>query len=185
MKLDKLTQKMSEAYTDALDMATKKSHSEATEEHLISAILSQNDGMAPILFSKLSLKISQFLQRTEEIISKLPRVSGDSGEKYPSRAFVELLKKSESARVEMKDEYLSTDHVLVTFMKESTCALKQEFIKLGLNYPNLLKAILELRKGKPIMDDAPEGKTEALKKYAKDLNALAKKGKIDPVIGRD
>ncbi len=185
MKLDKLTQKMTEAYSDALDMAAKKSHSEATEEHLISAILSQSDGMAPILFANLNLRIGLFLQRTEEVLAKLPRVSGDAGEKYPSRQFVELLKKSDSLRAEMKDEYLSTDHLLVSFVKDSNSNLKSEFLKLGLTYPNLLKAVLELRKGKPIMDDAPEGKAEALKKYAKDLNALAKQGKLDPVIGRD
>ncbi|PKA15100.1 ATP-dependent chaperone ClpB [Leptospira haakeii] len=182
MKLDKITLKLNEALSGAQSSYDK--NPEIQEEHIIAQILSQGDGFAPPLFSKLGLNLSSFQRKTQESITKLPRVEGHS-EKGFSRAAISLLQSSDKVRAELKDEYLSTDHVLLAFLKNGTSSLRQEFIQLGLDYPKLLKVVLELRKGQPIMDDTPENKADALKKYAKNLNELAKLGKLDPVIGRD
>ncbi|TGM11418.1 ATP-dependent chaperone ClpB [Leptospira selangorensis] len=182
MKLDKITLKLNEALSGAQSSYDK--NPEIQEEHIIAQILSQGDGFAPPLFSKLGLNLSEFRRKTEEAINKLPKVEGHS-EKGFSRASISLLQSSDKVRAELKDEYLSTDHVLLAFLKNGTTSLRQEFIQLGLDYPKLLKAVIELRKGQPIMDDTPENKADALKKYAKNLNELAKLGKLDPVIGRD
>ncbi|TGL62354.1 ATP-dependent chaperone ClpB [Leptospira sarikeiensis] len=182
MKLDKITIKLNEALSGAQSSYDK--NPEIQEEHIIAQILSQGDGFAPPLFSKIGLNLSLFLQKTEEFIQRLPKVEGQA-EKGFSRAAVSLLQSSDKIRAELKDEYLSTDHVLLGFLNNGTSSLRQEFQKLGLDYSKLLKVVLELRKGQPIMDDTPENKAEALKKYAKNLNELAKLGKLDPVIGRD
>ncbi|MCE9500663.1 MAG: AAA family ATPase [Leptospira sp.] len=184
MKLDRLTLKLSEAFNSSQDYAKKNRNPEQREDHLILSILSQSDGLAPVLFSSLKLNLSDFQQAAEAIISKLPKVDG-TGEIPPAGSLVDVLQNSDKIRIDMKDEYLSTDHVLLGFLKGNSSALRTEFNRLGLNYQILLKAVLESRKGKAIMDDSPESKIDSLKKYAKDLNSLAKQGKLDPVIGRD
>ncbi|PJZ64754.1 ATP-dependent chaperone ClpB [Leptospira wolffii] len=182
MKLDKITLKLNEALSEA--QSSYEKNPEIKEEHIISKILGQGDGFAPPLFGKLGLPLQEFRRRTEDSILKLPRVEGGS-ERGFSREAAALLQNADKIRAELKDEYLSTDHVLLAFLKSGASPLRQDFQKLGLEYPKLLSAVLELRKGQPIMDDTPENKADALKKYAKNLNELAKAGKLDPVIGRD
>ncbi|PJZ28147.1 ATP-dependent chaperone ClpB [Leptospira kmetyi] len=186
MKLDKLTAKLNEALHNAQSLAEQTGNPEISEEHIVREILSQEDGLAPLLISKLNLNPKSFLGRTEDALQKLPRVGGNvSADVGFSRSAVALLKSSDEIRKELKDEYLSTDHILLGLTKHGIGPLKEEFRKLGLEYSKLLKTTLENRKGKTIMDDSPEGKTDALAKYAKNLNELAKQGKLDPVIGRD
>ncbi|MBW0434376.1 ATP-dependent chaperone ClpB [Leptospira yasudae] len=185
MKLDKLTAKLNEALHNAQSLAEKSGNPEIGEEHIIREVLDQSDGLAPLLLAKLNLNAKSFLARTEDALGRLPKVAGSSAEVGFSRSAVALLKAADEIRKELKDEYLSTDHILLGLMKSGTGSLKQEFNRLGLEYSKLLKITLENRKGKTIMDDSPEGKTDALAKYAKNLNELAKQGKLDPVIGRD
>ncbi len=184
MKLDKITRMMSEALSRSVELAEEYSNPEQTEEHLIHAILTQKDGMAEILFSRMGLPLNRFVELTEAALRRLPKVSGHV-EKQPSRALIQLLRKADSLKQDMRDEYLSTDHVLLAYLQVGEGQLKRDFLQAGLNYNTLKEAILELRQGKNIIDDSPESKTDALKKYARDLNDLARKGKLDPVIGRD
>ncbi|QCO33420.1 ATP-dependent chaperone ClpB [Leptospira interrogans] len=186
MKLDKLTSKLNEAIYNAQASAEKLGNPEISEEHILKEVLSQPDGLVPLLISKLNLSPKSFLESTENALGKQPKVGGNtSADVGFSRSAVSLLKAADEVRKELKDEYLSTDHILLGLMKNGTGSLKTEFLKLGLEYHKLLKITLENRKGKTIMDDSPEGKTDALAKYAKNLNELAKQGKLDPVIGRD
>ncbi|EQA43333.1 ATP-dependent chaperone protein ClpB [Leptospira broomii serovar Hurstbridge str. 5399] len=184
MKLDKITVKLNEALSEAQTTAANLRHPEIREEHIVAQILSQGDGFAPPIFARLSLPLDEFRRRTESALQKLPKVEGDT-ERGFSREAVSLLQNSEALRKELKDDYLSTDHVLLGFVRSGISPLREEFQKLGLDYAKLLKVVLDVRKGQPIMDDSPENKVDALKKYAKNLNELAKKGKLDPVIGRD
>lgn len=185
MKLEKLTTKLNEALRDAQTLAENLKNPEIAEEHILREVLAQNDGLAPLLLSKLGLSPAAFLRATEESIQKLPKIEGSTADPGFSRSAVALLKSSEEIRKELKDEYLSTDHILLGSTKNGTGTLKDRFARLGLEYSKLLKTVLENRKGKTIMDDSPESKTDALDKYAKNLNELAKQGKLDPVIGRD
>ncbi|PKA04965.1 Clp protease N-terminal domain-containing protein, partial [Leptospira ellisii] len=185
MKLEKLTTKLNEALRDAQTLAENLKNPEIAEEHILREVLAQNDGLAPLLLSKLGLSPAAFLRATEESIQKLPKIEGSTADPGFSRSAVALLKSSEEIRKELKDEYLSTDHILLGSTKNGTGTLKDRFARLGLEYSKLLKTVLENRKGKTIMDDSPESKTDALGKYAKNLNELAKQGKLDPVIGRD
>jgi len=184
MKLDKITRKMAEAFQNSVQVAEEQNNVEQTEEHLIYSILNDDSGMGEILLSHLRLDRIKFRNLARQSLVKLPKVQG-SQHIEPSRGLMNLIKKADSIRADLKDEYLSTEHVLAAFLSESATSLKNELNKEGLNYNNLMLTIKDLRKGKTVMDDSPESKVDTLKKYARDLNEQAKKGKLDPVIGRD
>ena len=177
MKLDKITRKLAEAFTSSIQLAEGQSNSEQTEEHLIFTILNDTTGMAEILFAHLNFDRTKFKNLANQSISRLPKVQGTQHIE-PTRGLMNLIKKADSIRADFKDEYLSTEHVLAAFLSESQTSLKNEFIREGLNYNNLMNAIKELRKGKTVMDDSPESKVDTLKKYARDLNEQARKGKF-------
>ena len=184
MKLDKITRKMAEAFQNSVQVAEEQKNAEQTEEHLIYSILNDDSGMGEILLSHLHLDRTKFRNLARQSLVKLPKVQGTQHIE-PTQRLMNLLKKADSIRADLKDEYLSTEHVLAAFLAESTTSLKNEFNKEGLNYNNLMHCIKDLRKGKTVMDDSPESKVDTLKKYARDLNEQAKKGKLDPVIGRE
>ena len=184
MKLDKITRKLAEAITNSIQLAQEENNSEQAEEHIIYNILNDDSGMGEILLSHLKLDRFKLRNLARQSILKLPKVKGNTHVE-PSRGFMAMLKKADSLREELKDEYLSTEHILAAFLSESNTSLKTEFIREGLNFTNFMTAIKLLRKGKTIMDDSPESKVDTLKKFARDLNDQAKKGKLDPVIGRD
>lgn len=186
MRLDKITRKLAENLDSAISNTAKQKNQEQTEEHLLREIFSDKEGMIELVFQKLDMNIIPFQNKLESYISKLPKTNQNSNELIlPSISLMNLLKNSEQEMNDLKDEFLSTEHVVLAFLKKSDSILRSEFISLGLNYKLFLSNLNELRKGKTIMDDSPESKMESLKKYAKDLNQLAKKGKLDPVIGRD
>lgn len=184
MKLDKITRKLAEAITNSIQLAQEENNSEQAEEHIIYNILNDDSGMGEILLSHLKLDRFKLRNLARQNILKLPKVKGNTHVE-PSRGFMAMLKKADSLREELKDEYLSTEHILAAFLSESNTSLKTEFNREGLNFTNLMTTIKFLRKGKTIMDDSPESKVDTLKKFARDLNEQAKKGKLDPVIGRD
>ncbi len=186
MNLDKITRKLGENLNQAIQLTNKERNPEQTEEHLLREIFFDKAGMIPILLNKLELNIILFQAKLDLFISKLPKINRNQGEMVlPSPGLLNLLKNSEIEMKELKDEFLSTEHILLAFLKSSNSILNREFNSIGLNYKLLFNTLLSLRKGKTIMDDSPESKMDSLKKFAKDLNALAKKGKLDPVIGRD
>ncbi len=183
MKLDKITLKLSENLSSSIQLAEEKQNPEQLEEHLLYTILNDETGMAEILLRTLSIPKKNIFNILINFLDRLPKIIGS--QIGPSPNLMSLLANSNLEREALKDEYLSTEHVLLAFLKKSNSILKTEFAKEGFTYLKLYEAILEMRKGKNIMDDNPEAKMETLKKYAKDLNQLAKKGKLDPVIGRD
>ncbi|MDX1960987.1 MAG: ATP-dependent chaperone ClpB [Leptospiraceae bacterium] len=185
MKLDKLTRKMTEALSDSVSLAETRNNPEQTEEHLVFTLLNQKEGMLETIFNKMGQATNRFSILAETEIQKLPRVGANYTEIQPSRNLINLLRKADGIKQEMKDEYLSTEHFFLAFLKHSDSSLKNEFVKSGISYNNFLKQVQEIRNGKIIIDDSPESKTDSLKKYARDLNELARKGKLDPVIGRD
>ena len=184
MKLDKITRKLAEAFTHSIQFAEEQNNSEQTEEHIIYSILTDDSGMGEILLSHLNLDRIKFKNLAKQAITKLPKVQGEMHIE-PSRGLMAVVKQADTIRTELKDEYLSTEHVLAAFLSDSKTNLKSEFNREGLNYNNLTTSIRNLRKGKTVMDDSPETKIDTLKKYARDLNEQARKGKLDPVIGRD
>lgn len=185
MKLDKLTRKMTESLSESASLCEDRGNAEQTEYHLLYAIFTQKEGMVEILLQKLKLNPKSFIKNIDELINQLPRISGTDTERHPSRNLINLLKKSDGIKSDLKDEFLSTEHFLLAFLGFGEGKLVKDFFKSGLTYDRVINAVQELRRGKPIMDESPETKIDTLKRYARDLNELARKGKLDPVIGRD
>ena len=162
------------------------SHQQLDCEHLLAALLEMPDGLAVSLLTRLGVAIPQLRARTEEELSRKPRVSGDTeeGKIYVTQALNAMLVKAGDYAKRLKDEYLSVEHLLLA-MTESKTPAGRLLAEAGVDTRKLLTALKEVRGNQRITTDNPEGQYEALKKYGVDLVELAKAGKLDPVIGRD
>lgn len=179
MRLDRLTNKTREALLEAQQGASKKGNPDTHPEHLLLALIAQDEGLTPILVEKAEGDIREVAQRAAARLVRLPSVDGGN-EPSMSRALREVLDDAWTETEKMKDEYTSAEHVLLAM-------LRQEKLReiLGVQRPKLEEAIKAVRGNQRITDPDPEGKFQALEKYARDLTARAREGKIDPVIGRD
>ena len=184
--LNKWTQKAQEALQNARQLAIRFSQQQLDCEHLLAALLEMQDGLAVSLLTRLGVAIPQLRARTEEELSRKPRVAGDTeeGKIYVTQALNELLVKAGDHAKRLKDEYLSVEHLLLA-MAESKTPAGRLLAEAGVDTRKLLAALKEVRGNQRVTTDNPEGQYEALKKYGNDLVELAKSGKLDPVIGRD
>ncbi len=184
MNLDRYTTKAQAALQAAQQLAQDRSHPELDGEHLLMALIDQPDGLVPALLQKLGAPMGQVRAALEQELSRRARVHGAS-EIHASSTFRRVLAKAEKETAALKDEYTSTEHLLLALIAESEGALKKLLTQNGLNRDAVLKALMELRGNQRVSDPNPEDKFQALEKYGRDLTALAREGKIDPVIGRD
>ncbi|NLG01800.1 MAG: AAA family ATPase, partial [Lentisphaerae bacterium] len=184
--LNKWTQKAQEALQNARQLAIRFSQQQLDCEHLLAALLDMQDGLAVSLLTRLGVAIPQLRARTEEELSRKPRVTGDTeeGKLYVTQALNEMLVKAGDHAKRLKDEYLSVEHLLLA-MAESKSPAGRLLADAGVDTRKLLAALKEVRGNQRVTTDNPEGQYEALKKYGNDLVELAKSGKLDPVIGRD
>ena len=187
MSPEKFTVKLQEAFNAAQSIATRYGQQELQSAHLLLALLEQEGGIALPLLQKASVNptaIQSLSSSIQGYLDRLPKVSGASGSLYLSADFRDLMVKAEDEQKKLKDDYLSVEHVLLAFFKTKTgidSILKQA----GLTYDGVSKALTAVRGSQRVTDQDPEGKYQTLEKYGTDLTALAKQGKIDPVIGRD
>jgi len=187
MSPEKFTVKLQEAFNAAQSIATRYGQQELQSAHLLLALLEQEGGIALPLLQKASVNptaIQSLSSSIQGYLDRLPKVSGASGSLYLSADFRDLMVKAEDEQKKLKDDYLSVEHVLLAFFKTKTgidAILKQA----GLTYDGVSKALTAVRGSQRVTDQDPEGKYQTLEKYGTDLTALAKQGKIDPVIGRD
>jgi ATP-dependent Clp protease ATP-binding subunit ClpB len=183
MRPDRFTQKMQEALNSALDLASKRNHSEITNEHFLLALLQQSEGLARPLLEKLGVSPAQIEEQLESELSRRASVHGGASPQLGA----DLRKTIDAAEGEMgklKDEYLSAEHFLIALLDSNSSAAK--LLKTaGINHAGLLKALTAIRGNQRVTDQDPEGKYQTLEKYGRDLTEAARKGKIDPVIGRD
>ncbi len=180
MNLDKFTVNAQKAVSGARDLATEHGCAEIGTEHLLVTLLAQAEGVVPALLQKLSLNPSAVETDARLAVEKLPQVSGAA----PDRASRELGKVLDAATKEatkMKDDYVSTEHLFLALIDSGDVTLKA----LSLSRDKALKALIEVRGNTRVTDAEPEAKFQALDKYARDLTALARQNKLDPVIGRD
>jgi ATP-dependent Clp protease ATP-binding subunit ClpB len=183
MRLDRLTNKTREALQAAQSDATARGNPELSPEHFLFALLEQDGGVARPIFEKAAVDGRAMAAELRKKIETFPRVSGGS-EPGLSRRMRDLLTQTWKQTEELKDEYSSAEHVLLALLSskdELAKALEQR----GLDKKKLLTALQQVRGTQRVTDPEPEGKYEALEKYTRDLTALARAGKIDPVIGRD
>ncbi len=184
MRLDKFTVKAQEAVAEAQSLAGQYGNQQIEPEHLLQALLSQEEGLTATILQKLGTSPAQLQNELQALIQKLPKVSGSGGE-YLSSGFKKVLEVSEQEARSLKDDYVSTEHLLLGLseVKEAkTAALLKGH---GVTRAALLKALVDIRGSHRVTDQNPEAKYQSLKKYSRDLTDLARRGKLDPVIGRD
>ena len=183
MRPDKFTAKMQEAFNGAIDIAAGLGQQEIGNEHFLLSLLAQSEGLTRPILEKMGVAITPFTAKLESAAAALPKVHGGA------QPFVgsELRKTIDAAEAEMgklKDEFLSAEHYLLALSQEKNAASKL-LKENGVTHQALMKALVEVRGSQRVTDQNPEGKYQALEKYGRDITELARKGKIDPVIGRD
>jgi len=183
MRPDRMTLKAQEALQESQELARSFGHPEIRPLHLLLALTRQQEGIVAPILEKLGADPRAVAAATEDRLRSLPRVEGqpDVG---VSRAFQDVFQVAEKAAKEFQDEYVSTEHLLLAMVRgkgEAADLLK----KLGATPDNILHALREVRGSGRVTDQNPEDKFQALRRYAKDLTDLARRGKLDPVIGRD
>ncbi|MEB2313957.1 MAG: ATP-dependent chaperone ClpB [Sorangiineae bacterium] len=183
MRMDRLTNKSQEALRAAGDLATKRGNPEIIPEHLLVAILEQDGGIGRPLVEKAGGNADALKRALMERVEGLPQVSGGA-EPHLGRRLVPLLNQAEEEAKALKDDFVSIEHFMLAGAKHDN-DLKVAFDRHGLSYDKLLRALAEVRGSQRVTDQDPEGKFQALEKYTKDLTELARRGKVDPVIGRD
>src|SRR6202789_3583775 len=184
MQSDKLTQKSQEALQDAQRIAREHSHQEIDGEHLALALIGQTDSLIPDLLERIGVPVARLKPDLEAELARRHKVQG-AGDPYAGNDLRKALDAAQSEAGKLKDEYVSTEHLLLGLLDRGGSSLKTIFAKHGLRRDAVLKALADLRGNQRVTDQNPEDKFQALDKYGPDLTALAKQGKIDPVIGRD
>ncbi|MBI4747541.1 MAG: ATP-dependent chaperone ClpB [Acidobacteria bacterium] len=183
MRLDRFTLRAQEAIQDAVAMAEQAQHPQVEPEHLLVAMLEQNEGIARSILEKIGASVPSIVQDAREVIGKLPKVSG--AQRYFSPKVSAIFTAAQKEADQFQDAYLSTEHLLLAVAGDKDSTAGRILRQRGVNREDLLKVLQQLRGGERITDQDPESKYESLKKYGRDLTELARIGKLDPVIGRD
>ena len=184
MRIDRFTSKMQEGLQEGQTLASQMQHQEVTPEHLLLALLRQPDGLARPLLEKLNVRVPEVEAQLEQELARRPRVSG-AAEQYISADLRNVLNQAETEMTRLKDEYLSVEHLIMALVDPPKTPTGRILQGLGVNRESVMKALQGLRGSQRVTDQNPEGKYQTLEKYGRDLTELARKGKIDPVIGRD
>jgi ATP-dependent Clp protease ATP-binding subunit ClpB len=184
MQLDRFTTKAQGALQDAQRLAQEHSHQAIDGEHLLLALLRQGEGLIQPLLQKLGVPPARVEQDLQAELARRAKVQG-GGEAYPTNEFRKTLEAAEKEAHKLKDDFVSTEHLLLGLLDEGGASLKKIFAAHKVSRAEVLKALADLRGNQRVTDQNPEDKFQALEKYGRDLTAAARQGKIDPVIGRD
>ncbi len=182
-RLDKLTVKAQEAIAGAQNLASRHNHSVISGLHLLAAMLEEGQsGLAANILSKIGVNYNQILSVVESELKRMPTVSG--GTPTPDQEFMELLNQAQTQATNMKDSYVTIEHLLLA-MAVSKGPAKEVLSTFGVDQNRILNAMKEVRGSQPVTDEHAEEKYNALERYGRDLVEMARQGKLDPVIGRD
>ncbi|MEG4170407.1 MULTISPECIES: ATP-dependent chaperone ClpB [unclassified Microcoleus] len=181
---NQFTEKAWEALARTPEIVKAGQQQQLESEHLMKALLEQESGLASSLFNKAGVSVAKLRDRTDEFISRQPKITGSGGNVYLGRSLDTLLDRAETYRKEYGDEFISIEHLILGYVKDDRFGknLLQEF---KLDEAKLKDIITQVRGKNKVTDQNPEGKYEALEKYGRDLTEAARQGKLDPVIGRD
>ena len=185
MNINKLTQKSVAAVQEAQSIAVKKGSSQVDQQHLMAALLEQE--LISQLITRMGKDREAFAAALEKEINRLPRMSGgrEMDRVYITSELDRALNSAEQQAEHMKDEYISVEHLFLGMLEAPNAPMKELFRSFAITRDEFLKALNEVRGGARVTTDSPEGTYDALGKYAQDLVELARKQKLDPVIGRD
>ena len=182
MDFNKFTEKAQLAISEAQALAVKRNHQAIDLEHLLLALLQQENGLIPRLLTKADINVDKLQQRLEQMLAKIPVVTG-SASTYITPRLNQLLIRAQEAAKRLKDEYLSVEHLVLAMFDDTQLA--NLFAELGLTKDIFLQALTAVRGNQRVTSANPEETYEALEKYGRDLTAMALQNKLDPVIGRD
>ena len=186
MRLDKLTTKSQEALQAAQELAHQHSQQQVDGEHLALALAQQQDGIIPTLLQRTGVDLAKFQADLAAEIGRLAKVQGtSSADLYLSPELKQAMDAAQTEATSLGDEFISTEHLLLGLLAKGGNALGRVFKSHNLGREGLLDALGQVRGNQRVTDANPEDKFQALEKYGQDLTALAKQGKIDPIIGRD
>lgn len=183
MRSDNLTTKSQQALQSAAELARRRGNPEILPEHLLTGILGQMDGIGPALIDRAGAESAKVLEEHQEVVGKLPQVTGGAEPGFGSR-MQSVLRGAQDEAKALRDDFVSVEHFILAAVKVDK-DVQAIFDRHGINRSKLLQALAEIRGSQRVTDQDPEGKFQALEKYTIDLTEAARRGKIDPVIGRD
>ncbi|MFA0814333.1 MAG: ATP-dependent chaperone ClpB [Anaerofustis sp.] len=188
MNTQKLTQKSIEAIQDAQNFSVEYGNPQIEQEHLVYALLLQENGLIPELLKKMGIDVKSFTGSVLKEIEKLPKMSGsgrESGKVYISPEVDNTLVAAERKAEQMKDEFVSVEHIMLAVIDKPNASLKRVFTEYTFEKTNFMNVLAAVRGNTRVTTDTPEDTYDALEKYGRDLVEMAKNNKLDPVIGRD
>ena len=186
IKFDKFTIKAQEAIGEAQQIASNYNHQEIKGEHLLLSLISQKEGVVPSILQKLEVNPEEVKADLENMLAKIPQIYGGAGgQQYMGNELNEVFNIALQEADKVKDEFISTEHLLLALVESEGTKVKKFLIEKGINKDKIYQALVNIRGSQRITDQNPEEKYQALERYARDLTELAKRGKLDPVIGRD
>jgi ATP-dependent Clp protease ATP-binding subunit ClpB len=185
IRWEKLTVKSQQAMQQAQERAAELGNPEIQPVHLLLALVEDREGVIPAVLGKIGVPTERLENDLHEIEQKLPRVAGSSAQPGVSNALNKIVDQAFKEAVNFKDEYVSTEHLLLGAARQKGDPANAALVAAGATHEAILQALQAVRGSQRVTDQNPEGKFQALEKYAKDLTELARRGKLDPVIGRD
>ncbi|MBW1823817.1 MAG: ATP-dependent chaperone ClpB [Deltaproteobacteria bacterium] len=186
MRFDKFTIKAQEAIQESQNIAEKYDHQQIEPEHILMALTLPQEGIVAPLLQKLGVDPAVVMQKTEQALQKIPRVQGGGeGQLYISPRSKKVLDQSFKEAERLKDEYVSTEHIFISIVDEKGGEASCILSSLGVTKDTVYNVLVSIRGSQRVTDPSPEEKYQALKRYGRDLTDLARKSKLDPVIGRD
>ncbi len=185
MRFDKFTEKAREAVVEAQELAQSYDHPSVDPEHLLLALLQQEGGVVPSVVQKIGTDPELLRQSVEQELARKPRATGTAVQVGLSRAAVQILEEAEEIARNMRDEYTSTEHILMAMASPKGGRIQQLLARHGVDYNAIMQALASIRGSQRVTTPTPEAQYEALAKYGRDLTEEARQGKLDPVIGRD
>src|SRR5215813_6273877 len=183
MRLDRFTLRGQEAIQSAIELAERNQNQQVEPEHLLVTMLEQPEGIVRYILGKLGVNVTVVANDAQAAVARFPRVQG--GQQYFSPRISQIFSAAQKQAESMQDDFVSTEHLLIAIAEEKDGESGKILRQHGLKRDDLLKVIEQMRGGSRITDQNAEANYQALSKYAKDLTDLARKGKLDPVIGRD
>ena len=185
MRLDKFTQKAQEAVLEAQELAQTFNHPSVDPEHLLKILITQDGGVVPSLLKRIGADQLLLEQTVDQALAAKPRAMGSSVNVGLSNALSDILKEAKAIAKSMKDDYVSTEHLLMAMAQPKGGRARELLANHGVDYNSIMQALAQVRGSQRVTTQNPESQYEALVKYGRDLTEDARKGKLDPVIGRD
>ena len=185
MESNRFTQKSMEALQSCHQLAQSYGNAQVEQIHLLCALLNQDNGLIGQMMSKLGVNLREIQTACMNSVSRLPKISGSNQQPHVSAGVANVLTQAEDEMKQMRDEYVSVEHLFLALLEKADSAVKPLLSAFSLTKPAFLKALQEVRGSARVTSEDPEATYDALKKYGQDLVELAKQNKLDPVIGRD